>query len=183
MRKAPLSEVPVSTSLRTSLSRRVTLGFGLPRPTMSKACSSGTPAFIMVASWRVKIEMSLGRIDRPPDIRRFLTLSGTMPWRRSAVMTRLSLAARVSPRTALPPRSLPSHSKTYSLTLRTAVAMASPRFDYLSARPPPGEGASSSLPLHGSAGGNPDQALLRAVAAPAPPRAAGAGEGLGRVAF
>jgi hypothetical protein len=33
---------------------------------MSKACSNGTPAFIIVASWRVKIAMSFCLIDVPP---------------------------------------------------------------------------------------------------------------------
>ena len=41
-------------------------GFVLPAPTMSKACSSGTPAFIIVASWRVKMAMSFCLIDLPP---------------------------------------------------------------------------------------------------------------------
>ena len=31
-----------------------TLALGLPRPTISKDWSNGTPAFIMVASWRVR---------------------------------------------------------------------------------------------------------------------------------
>ena len=59
-----------------SLSSLETLGLALPRPTMSKACSSGTPAFIMVASWRVKIAMSLGLILAPERMRRFLILVG-----------------------------------------------------------------------------------------------------------
>jgi hypothetical protein len=41
-----------------SLSSLVMRGLVLPRATMSKDCSSGTPAFIMVASWRVKMAMS-----------------------------------------------------------------------------------------------------------------------------
>ena len=57
-----------------SLSSLATLGLALPRPTMSKACSSGTPAFIMVASWRVKIAMSLGLIALPRAHARFLIL-------------------------------------------------------------------------------------------------------------
>ena len=39
-------------------------GLVLPRATMSKACSSGTPAFIIVASWRVKMAMSFCLIAR-----------------------------------------------------------------------------------------------------------------------
>jgi hypothetical protein len=48
---------------RMSFSSLVMRGLVLPRPTMSKDCSSGTPAFIMVASWRVKIAMSFCLID------------------------------------------------------------------------------------------------------------------------
>ena len=51
----------------------------LPRPTMSNACRSGTPAFIIVASWRVKIAMSLGLIFAPERILRFLTFVGVTP--------------------------------------------------------------------------------------------------------
>ena len=43
-----------------------TAGLLCPLPTMSKACSSGTPDFIIVASWRVKSVMSLSVILPPP---------------------------------------------------------------------------------------------------------------------
>ena len=39
-----------------------TEGLAWPLPTMSKACSSGTPAFIIIASWRVKSVMSFSVI-------------------------------------------------------------------------------------------------------------------------
>ena len=58
MRKAWASEVPVSTSPRMSVNSLDTAALLEPRATMSKACSSGTPAFIIVASWRVNIAMS-----------------------------------------------------------------------------------------------------------------------------
>jgi hypothetical protein len=57
------------------LSNLVTLGC-VAAPTISNACSSGTPAFIMVASWRVKKAMSLGLIFLPERMRRFLILVG-----------------------------------------------------------------------------------------------------------
>src|SRR6185312_14217123 len=124
LRNAAESEVPVSTSVRMSLSNLVTLGFGLPRPTISKACSSGTPAFIMVASWRVKMARSLGRTRLPARDLRFLILLASTPWRRNDACTWFSPTARVSPRTCLPLRSLPSHSKTNSLMfLLVAVAI------------------------------------------------------------
>jgi hypothetical protein len=57
---------PVSTSVLTSTSSSFcTAGLEWPLPTMSKACSSGTPAFIMVASWRVKKVMSFSVIVPP----------------------------------------------------------------------------------------------------------------------
>ena len=123
-RKAALSDVPVSTSVRTSFSSLVTLALGLPRPTMSNDCSNGTPAFIMVASWRVKMAISRGLMDFPERMRRFLILIGKTPCLRKDTLTWFSPAARISPRTCLPPRSLPSHSNTNSLMpLDTAVAM------------------------------------------------------------
>ncbi|MNV88946.1 hypothetical protein D3C71_1831980 [compost metagenome] len=82
-----LSDEPDSTSLRMSLSSLVTLALVLPRPTMSKACSNGTPAFIMVANWRVKSAISLGLIFLPERIRRFLILDGKMPCRRKDATT------------------------------------------------------------------------------------------------
>ena len=44
LRNAADRLVPVSTSVRMSLSSRVSFGLVLPRPTMSNDCSSGTPA-------------------------------------------------------------------------------------------------------------------------------------------
>ena len=48
LRKAADRLVPVSTSVRMSLSSRVMRGLVLPRPTMSNAWISGTPARIIV---------------------------------------------------------------------------------------------------------------------------------------
>ena len=124
LRNAADRLVPVSTSLRMSLSSLVMRGFVLPRATMSKACSSGTPARIIVASCRVKMAMSFCLIERPPPIRRFLTLVTRMPWRRRLALTMASPPARNSPRTILPVLSLPSHSKTKSLMLLAATAVA-----------------------------------------------------------
>ena len=88
-----------------------TEGFEWPRPTMSKACSSGTPAFIITASWRVKIVMSLSVIFLPPRELTFLTEIFCMPWRRSCASTMWSPAARISPFWVLPDLSLPLHLK------------------------------------------------------------------------
>jgi len=77
---------------------------------MSKDCSSGTPARIIVASCRVKTAMSFCLMAVPPLARRFLTLLTRMPWRRRVALTMASPPARSSPLTILPLRSLPSHS-------------------------------------------------------------------------
>ena len=58
-RKAALRDVPTSTSLRILRKSSPSAGFGLPRATMSNDCNKGTPAFIMVASCRVNMAMSL----------------------------------------------------------------------------------------------------------------------------
>ena len=107
LRNAAESDEPVSTSVLMSRRSLPTEGLAWPLPTMSKACSSGTPAFIITASWRVKIVMSASVIFLPPRCDTFFTLETWMPWRRSVAMTTCSPPARTSPRTSLPPLSLP----------------------------------------------------------------------------
>jgi hypothetical protein len=83
----------------------------VPLATISKACSSGTPAFIMVASCRVKSAMSASLIRPPSDLRPcFLIFVTAMPCRRSALTTIVSPFARVSPRTIFPARLRPSQT-------------------------------------------------------------------------
>jgi hypothetical protein len=65
-RNACESELPVSTSALISSNNLPTAGLSCPRPTISKVCSSGTPAFIIVANWRVNSVISLSVICRPP---------------------------------------------------------------------------------------------------------------------
>ncbi len=91
---------------------------------MSKACSKGTPAFIIVDNWRVKMATSFGPTLLPPLSRRFFTFVTMMPWRRMLALTAASPPARNSPRTSLPLRSLPSHSKMKSGALFAAIAVA-----------------------------------------------------------
>ena len=114
LRNAVLMDEPVSMSIRKSLISLLRLGLGLPWPTMSKDCSKGTPAFIMVANWRVKVATSLGLMDCAQPMRRFLIFLGVIPWRRSMARTKVSAVARVSPLTIRPLRSRPCHSKTDS---------------------------------------------------------------------
>ena len=61
--------------------------------TMSNDCSSGTPAFSIVASWRVKNVMSFSVTLRPPRNVWRLILVTRMPWRRRLVVTTVSDAA------------------------------------------------------------------------------------------
>ena len=106
---------PVSMSERTSFSSFETDAFAWPRPTMSNACSSGTPAFIIVASWRVNSVTSLSLIFLPVLNVCFLILVTRMPCLRNDALTSASPAARISPRTFLPLRSLPSQANIDSL--------------------------------------------------------------------
>src|ERR1043165_3875660 len=116
LRNAWPSEEPVSTSVLMSSRSLPTDGFAWPRPTMSKACSSGTPAFIITASWRVKMVMSLSVIFLPPPVRTFLIDWTWMPWRRRLAATADSPAARLSPLITFPALSFPVQEKLYCLT-------------------------------------------------------------------
>jgi hypothetical protein len=126
LRNAAASEEPVSTSVLISNSSLVTAGLEEPLPTMSKDCRSGTPAFIMVASWRVNRLMSFSPTRPPPLFFCFLIFCTMMPCRRSVALAAVSLTARMSPRTDLPPLSLPSQLNVISfgpLAAATAVAI------------------------------------------------------------
>ena len=97
LRKAWFREVPVSISLLIASSSLVIFGFSLPRATMSNDCNRGTPALIMVESWRVNKAMSFGLMVLPALTRRFFILSTRMPWRCKVLRTTASDAARISP--------------------------------------------------------------------------------------
>jgi hypothetical protein len=125
LRKAAASAAPVSTSVLMSLRSFATAGFEAPFMTISKDWSKGTPAFIIVASWRVKSAMSLAETLPPHFPRCFLTLVTRMPWRRSVALTTAWPPARISPRITLPALSLPSQTKVISFAF-TAVALAIP---------------------------------------------------------
>ena len=59
-------------------------GLFWPPATMSKPCTIGTPAAIIVASWRLKTEMSRDLIVLPAlpnsGLAFSLTVCGLMPW-------------------------------------------------------------------------------------------------------
>ena len=84
-------------------------GFLMLSATTWKACSTGTPARIMVAIWRAKSMMSRGLMrpmppPRPPLRRMFLTMTFWPPRMRS---TSTFWAAMISPPTLRPPGPLP----------------------------------------------------------------------------
>ena len=80
-----------------------------PRATMSKACSSGTPARSIVASCRVKNVMSFSLTLRPPRNVCRLILVTRMPWRRRLRRDdRLGRGPASRPRTCRLLRSNPS---------------------------------------------------------------------------
>ncbi len=95
---------------------------------MSKAWTIGTPADIMVASWRAKIAMSLVVIFCLRLVKIELlflrTLIGVMPWRRISARASAIVAARDSPLMRLPLRSVPSQVKTRAFSGLGAAAVA-----------------------------------------------------------
>src|SRR5262245_54317416 len=109
-----------------SSSSFVTRGFACPLATMSNACSSGTPAFIIVAICRVKSAMSFSVTFLPPPSRCLRTRVTLMPWRRRVALTTADPPARISPLIFLPVRSRPSQTKIASFTTsrRSAPAAA-----------------------------------------------------------
>ena len=89
----------------------------------------GTPACIMVASWRENMAMSLLVIfflrSLKIELLFFFTFSGVMPCRRRSARASAMLATRDSPLIRLPLRSVPSQTKTWGLTgLGDAAAAA-----------------------------------------------------------
>ena len=63
---ASASVEPASTSRVTSEMTLANAGFAVCDARMSRHCTSGSPAEIMVANWRVKIAISLVLTPPPP---------------------------------------------------------------------------------------------------------------------
>jgi len=68
-RNASVGKAPFSRSALTVSTRSCMAESAWPRPMISKACTSETPAAIMVANWRLKTTISALRILRliPPS--------------------------------------------------------------------------------------------------------------------
>ena len=94
---------------------------------MSNDCSSGTPAFIMVAICRVNSAMSIGLIFLPAPNKEtaFLrTFSGLIPCLRSCALINAGLWPASSPLTLPPFLSVPSQVNT--LVFNAFSAMVNP---------------------------------------------------------
>ena len=124
-------------------------GFFWPFPMISSEVISGTPDFIMVASWRLKTAMSLGLIGlaAPPNSGLGLTRTrvGLMPPRRSSARSRLALLDCCSPFILTPRLSVPSHRNICRVTpargggsapLRAVAALAAVRLMAIWISPP-----------------------------------------------
>src|SRR5580704_665325 len=89
---------------------------------ISKACTIGIPADIMVASWRLNTAIS-SFVTLPPERNALLwvlTRVAATPWRRKSARKACSFAARDFPRTLLPRLSLPSQRNWVSFLLAVA---------------------------------------------------------------
>ena len=113
LRSAPAKVLPPSTSpLIPNTTSRID-GFSRPSATISKPCTNGTPAFIMVASWRVKIVMSkVVTFFFMKPARIFLRFSRivlmVIPCLRNVTLAKAILRAGSSPLSFTPLRSIPS---------------------------------------------------------------------------
>ena len=113
LRSAPAKVLPPSTSpLIPSTTSRIA-GFSRPSATISKPCTSGTPAFIMVANCRVKIVISSVEtffFIKPSRIFFFFSrmVLMLMPCFRRVTLARAIFFAGNSPLIFAPLRSIPS---------------------------------------------------------------------------
>ena len=127
---ASYSDEPLSISARTELTSVVMRGFLLPLAMISIELTIGTPAFIIVASWRLNTAMSSGLMRlpaAPPNsgLPLGLTTFGVMPWRRSSARSMFAFLACCSPFILVPRLSVPSQTNTSSgLARRTAAVLA-----------------------------------------------------------
>ena len=122
--------LPEATSLRILITSSFILGLSAPSATMSKLCTSGTPALSMVASWRVKMAISAGLIGLPcppnSGLAFFFTFLGCMPWRRNCALAMAVLAARISPVLLRPDLSVPFQTKVSFLAALVAILLSVP---------------------------------------------------------
>ena len=91
-----------------------TRGLFWPPATISKPCTIGTPAAIIVANWRLKMEMSRGLIELPAlpnsGFGFGFTDCGLMPWRRNSALTKAALLVVYSPFIRVPRLSRPTQT-------------------------------------------------------------------------
>ena len=122
--------LPEATSFLTLLTSSFIRGFSAPSATMSKLCTSGTPALSIVASCRVNTAISAGLIGLPwppnSGLDFFLTFFGWMPWRRSWALAMAGVAARISPVLLRPDLSMPFQTKVSFLAALVAIVLSVP---------------------------------------------------------
>ena len=139
MRKACVSDVPVSTSVLMSISSFATARLRVPLADDVEGLQqrhAGLHHRRQLA--REERDVLLGDLLAAARARCFLTLVTLMPWRRSVALTTASPPARISPCTVFPVLSRPSHWNTASLTLAPKYSplqlpCRSPRFPMLTA--------------------------------------------------
>ena len=113
LRKAPAKVLPPSTSpLIPNTTSRIA-GLSRPSATISKLCTNGTPAFIMVANCRVKIVISKVETRFLVNASRIFFFFSRMvlmvtPCLRSVTLAKAILRAGISPLILTPLRSTPS---------------------------------------------------------------------------
>ena len=87
--------------------------FSTPSANNFKLCTSGTPAFIMVAIWRVNSAISMGFMDCRYRVAfgLFFTAVARIPCLSNWALTLVMLLLDISPETFLPLRSTPLYKK------------------------------------------------------------------------
>ena len=103
-------------------------GFLLPLAMISIELTIGTPAFIIVASWRLNTAMSSGLTRLPAaapnsGLPLGLTTLGVMPWRRNSARSMLAFLACCSPFILVPRLSMPSQRNMGCGAGRLAMAV------------------------------------------------------------
>src|SRR6185437_9526096 len=123
---ASASVEPPSMFCLTSVSMFLKRMLRWPPAMISKDCTIGTPAAIMVAIWRLKIATSRGltRLPAAPNsgLAFSFTVCGFMPCRRSSALTRLALRACSSPFILVPRLSSAVHSYTVNCLTEARAA-------------------------------------------------------------
>ena len=117
---------PADTSLLICPTSLFIAGLSRPSCTISKLCTRGTPAFIMVAICRENIEISAGFMPLPMEVKSgldfFLTDLADMPCLRSCAFANAWLVATISPWPFWPFLLSPLHTKVMFVAIPSLVS-------------------------------------------------------------